>query len=80
MFSLSEEQTAILNSVKMLTNQEISPYAQTWDAQEHFPIAAFKKAADLGLAGLFASEHFGGINLSRLDGVLIFSTIKFLGF
>jgi len=75
MFSLSEEQTAILNSVKMLTNQEISPYAQTWDAQEHFPIAAFKKAADLGLAGLFASEQFGGINLSRLDGVLIFEEI-----
>jgi butyryl-CoA dehydrogenase len=75
MFQLTEEQRAILNSVESYTNEFIWPNAPSWDEKEHFPMEAFKKAAELGLAGLFASEQYGGSQLSRLDGALIFEEI-----
>jgi len=75
MFQLSEEQRAILNSVALFTNEYVWPHAQAWDEKEHFPMEAFKKAAELGLTGIFASESIGGNQLSRLDATLIFEEI-----
>jgi butyryl-CoA dehydrogenase len=74
-FQLTEEQRAILNSVASFTNEYVWPHAATWDAKEHFPMETFKKAAELGLAGLFASESLGGSHLSRIDAALIFEEI-----
>jgi butyryl-CoA dehydrogenase len=46
-----------------------------WDANSYFPKEVFQQAANLGLAGIFASEDIGGSHLSRVDGALIFAQL-----
>lgn len=75
MYELTQQQMQILDMVKSFAQEQIWPNALLWDEREHFPIDVFRKAAELGLAGLFASEDIGGISLSRLDGALIFSEL-----
>lgn len=75
MYELTQQQTQILDMVKSFAQEQIWPNALLWDELGQFPINIFKDAAELGLAGLFASEDIGGIKLSRLDGALIFSEL-----
>ena len=39
---------------------------------KHFPKDQYKKAAELGFAGIYVSEENGGCGLSRLESTLIF--------
>lgn len=60
---------------------ELEPHAAEWDRTKHFPMDVYKKAADLGFAGIYVNEEYGGCGLGRLEASLIFealSTGKFL--
>ena len=35
---------------------EIEPYAAEWDEKKHFPKDVYRKAAELGFAGVYISE------------------------
>lgn len=72
MFEISEEQQLIIRTVAQLTEEHIWPNAALWDEKAFFPVEVFKKAASLGLAGLYAREDVGGSQLTRFDGTLIF--------
>ena len=39
-----------------------------WDEARHFPVAEMRKAAALGMGGIFIAEDVGGSGLSRLTG------------
>ena len=45
----------------------MKPYANEWDEKSIFPVDTFKRLADLGFAGIFVNEDFGGSGLSRVD-------------
>ena len=51
---------------------ELEPFAAEWDKTKHFPKDQYKKAAELGFAGIYVSEENGGCGLSRLESTLIF--------
>lgn len=51
------------------------PNASKWDNEKYFPVEAMRSAAELGFGGIFVSNDFGGSNLSRVDGSIIFEQL-----
>lgn len=75
-FFPTEDQRSIQNLASQFAESHLKPYAQHWDEQEIFPVKTMKQAAELGFSGLFVDEKYGGCNLSRLDGVMIFEELS----
>lgn len=76
-FDLNEEQRAIRDMAQSFAQEEIAPRAIEWDQDKHFPIDVLRKAAALGMGGIYTREEFGGSGLTRLDAALIFEALAF---
>jgi alkylation response protein AidB-like acyl-CoA dehydrogenase len=74
-FSLDADQIAIRDMARAFADEVIAPKALTWDETRHFPVAEMRKAAELGMGGVFISEDVGGSGLPRLTGTLIFEAL-----
>ncbi|HEX4205782.1 MAG TPA: acyl-CoA dehydrogenase family protein [Ktedonobacteraceae bacterium] len=74
-FDLNDEQMAIRDMVRRFTQQEITPHAEHWDEQYHFPRDVYSKMAELGLTGMTTPETYEGSMLSRLTGALVYETL-----
>ena len=74
-FELSDEQRAFHQMASDFAAGEMAPFAAEWDESCTFPVETLRKAAALGLAGLFVNEAHGGTGVSRLDGALIFEAL-----
>ena len=55
---------------------ELKPFAAEWDEKKYFPKDQYKKAAELGFAGIYVSEQSGGCGLGRLESSLIFEGLS----
>ena len=75
-FNFTEEQKAFQIVVEEFANKEIVPYAKTWDEKSIFPVGTFRKAAKLGLSGIYVKNDVGGSGFGRVDGVVIFETLS----
>ncbi len=75
MFTLNEDQIAIRDMARDFAAAEIAPFAVEWDEKKHFPVAALRAAAALGMGGIYVQEDVGGSALSRLDAALIFEQL-----
>lgn len=75
-FNFTEEQIAFQKLVRDFSQKEIAPYAKKWDEELFFPVETLRKAAELGLAGIYVQNETGGTGLSRIDGALIFEEIS----
>jgi alkylation response protein AidB-like acyl-CoA dehydrogenase len=71
LFTISDDQRDLVAMVAEFTADTITPYAVEWDRMHHFPADVLRKAADLGMGGIYVQESSGGSGLSRLDAVLI---------
>ncbi|HXW50227.1 MAG TPA: isobutyryl-CoA dehydrogenase [Xanthobacteraceae bacterium] len=74
-FALSEDQVAIRDMARAFSDEVIAPHAVAWDEAKHFPVAEMRKAAALGMGGIFIAEDVGGSGLSRLTATLIFEAL-----
>ena len=74
-FSLDAEQIALRDMARNFADEEFAPNAIAWDEAKHFPVAEMRKAAALGMGGIYVSEDFGGSGLSRLAAALIFEAL-----
>src|ERR1700742_1000155 len=74
-FSLTEEQAAFRATARDFAAAEMMPHARAWDEDETFPVEALRKAAALGLGGIYVREDVGGSALTRLDATLIFEEL-----
>jgi alkylation response protein AidB-like acyl-CoA dehydrogenase len=74
-FTLDADQIAMRDMAKSFANETFAPHALAWDETKHFPVAEMRKAAALGMGGVFIAEEFGGSELSRLTGTLIFEAL-----
>ncbi len=74
-FDLDEEQSDIRDMVRRFTEQHIVPYAGLWDENNYFPREIYTQMAELGLMGLSTPEEYGGSDLSRLCGALIYEEL-----
>lgn len=71
MFTLTEDQRDLVAMVADFTADAITPHAVEWDRTHHFPADVLRKAADLGMGGIYVRESSGGAGLGRLDAVLV---------
>lgn len=74
-FYLDSEQSQIKQMAEEFAKEKLEPFAGEWDSKEYFPVNVMREAAQLGFAGLFIKEEFGGCNLTRLHGALIFEAL-----
>jgi len=76
-FDLTEDQRAIVASAEAFAAAELAPNSARWDEEKHFPVDVLKRAAGLGLAGIYVREDVGGSALTRLDATLIFEALSY---
>jgi len=74
-FELNDEQRAFQDMARTFAGEEIAPYAAAWDEAAEFPVATLRKAAALGLAGIYVREASGGSGLTRFDAAVIFEEL-----
>jgi alkylation response protein AidB-like acyl-CoA dehydrogenase len=74
-FSLDAEQVALRDMARGFADAEFAPNAVAWDEAKHFPVAEMRKAAALGMAGIYVAADAGGSGLSRLAAALIFEAL-----
>jgi len=75
-FNLNEDQRAIQDMARSFAENEFAPCAEVWDQDHIFPEEALRKAAALGLAGIYTREDVGGSALTRLDAAIIFEELS----
>jgi alkylation response protein AidB-like acyl-CoA dehydrogenase len=74
-FSLTDDQRAIQETARAFAAAELAPHSARWDEEKVFPVETLRKAASLGLAGLYVSEDVGGSGLGRLEAALVFEAL-----
>ena len=74
-FSLGEDQVAVRDMARAFAAEVFAPHAVAWDEAKHFPVAEMRKAAELGMGGVYIAADVGGSGLSRLDAALIFEAL-----
>ncbi|MFD9613353.1 acyl-CoA dehydrogenase family protein [Streptomyces sp. NPDC059083] len=73
--TLTEDQLALAEVTLDFAQQQLAPHAVAWDQDKYFPVDVIRRAAALGLGGVYVREEHGGSGLSRADGVLVFETL-----
>ncbi|MFG3101019.1 acyl-CoA dehydrogenase family protein [Streptomyces sp. NPDC048182] len=73
--ALTEDQQALVETTLDFAQDHLAPHALDWDRDKHFPVDVLRKAAGLGLGGVYVREEHGGSGLGRADGVLVFETL-----
>ncbi|PJD91360.1 MAG: acyl-CoA dehydrogenase [Legionella sp.] len=74
-FELNEELRAFRDMAAEFARSQLEPYASDWDERSEFPVATLRKAATLGMAGIFAQTDIGGAALNRLAAAIIFEQL-----
>jgi butyryl-CoA dehydrogenase len=65
-FELTEELKLLQETARRFADDEIRPRAAHLDQTGEFPLAEFRKAAELGFAGILIPEEYGGTALGNL--------------
>jgi alkylation response protein AidB-like acyl-CoA dehydrogenase len=71
MFDLTADHRALAEVAREFADEFLAPFAVEWDRTKHFPLDTFRKAAEIGIGGMYIHEDVGGSGLSRLDTALI---------
>ena len=74
-FGMTEEQEAIFDMAYAFGQEAIAPHARTWETKGTIPKTLWPRVAELGLAGIYVPEEYGGSGLSRLDATLVFEAL-----
>jgi alkylation response protein AidB-like acyl-CoA dehydrogenase len=74
-FELSDEQRAFAETARAFAREEWLPQAPGWDERGEFPVVALRAAAELGFAGVYVLDEFGGSGLGRVDATVIFEEL-----
>ncbi|MFQ5664530.1 MAG: acyl-CoA dehydrogenase family protein, partial [Terriglobia bacterium] len=63
---LSDEHKMIQKTAREFAEKEIKPRAKEIDETSEFPRDNFRKAAELGFAGVYVPEPYGGAGLDHI--------------
>lgn len=74
-FALDEDERAISETAADFAAEFLAPNAVEWDRTKHFPVDVLRKAAALGMGGIYIAEDVGGSGLRRVDAVRIFEKL-----
>jgi butyryl-CoA dehydrogenase len=73
---LTEEQKILQKSVREFAEAEVKPLARELDESGHFPLATFKKAAELGLTGVAFPDELGGAGFDHVAYAIVIEEIS----
>jgi butyryl-CoA dehydrogenase len=73
---LSEEQKLLQQTVREFAATEVKPLARELDETGHFPLATFRKAAELGLTGVALPEAEGGAGFDHVSYTIVIEEIS----
>ncbi len=73
---LTEEQSLLQKTVREFAESEVRPLAKELDETGHFPLALFKKAAELGLTGVAFPESEGGAGFDHIAYTIVIEEIS----
>ena len=73
---MNEEQTMIREMAAGFAAEQLRPNAARWDEEGSLCSDTIKAMGELGFAGIYTQEEFGGIELGRLDAALIFEQLS----
>lgn len=74
-FALNADQRALVEVARQFAGEFLAPNAVEWDRTKHFPIDVLRKAAELGMGGMYVREDVGGSGLSRLEAALVIEAL-----
>jgi butyryl-CoA dehydrogenase len=63
---LTEEQQLLRDTVRRFAAEVVAPRAKEIDASGEFPLATFRQAGELGLAGVYVPEELGGAGMDMI--------------
>ena len=72
---LDSQQRALVEMVHDFAEEHLSPHAVDWDQRKHLPVDVLRKAAGLGMGGIYVADDVGGSALTRSDAVLVFEAL-----
>jgi alkylation response protein AidB-like acyl-CoA dehydrogenase len=75
MFTLTDDERAISDTARDFAAEHLAPHAVEWDQAKHFPVDVLRKAASLGMGGIYIREDVGGSELTRVDAARIFEQL-----
>ena len=70
-FDLDPEQQAVLDMADRFGRNELYGIAERMDAEEYFPVDAFRKIGENGFLGATISEEYGGAGMDLLSAGLV---------
>ncbi|MDB5624709.1 MAG: acyl-CoA dehydrogenase domain protein, partial [Tardiphaga sp.] len=74
-FALNEDQIAIRDMARDFAAENIAPHALKWDEEKHLPVDVMRRAAALGIGGIYIRDDVGGSAMTRFDAALIFEAL-----
>ncbi len=75
MFTLTDDERAISDTARDFADEFLAPNAIEWDQSKYFPVEVLRKAASVGMGGIYIGEDVGGSALTRIDAVRIFEQL-----
>ncbi len=75
-FYFNETTQILRNAVQEFAKNEIAPYAQAIDQQNHFPEILWRQLGAMGLLGITVEEEFSGSGLGYLEHALVMEEIS----
>ena len=73
---LTGEQKAIQSMALDFAMAEMAPHAMKWDEEKIFPTDVLRELAQLGFAGVYIGEEYGGSGLGRFEAALVFEALS----
>lgn len=72
-----DERVMIRDMARRFAEAQLLPHSEAWDRDSHFPVDVIRASAELGFAGIYVGEEFGGSGLTRTDAALIFEQLSY---
>ena len=76
-FSFTEEQEALVSTVRQFTADKITPIAAEADREGKLPKEVYRAAWELGIVAPMIPEQYGGAGVSELDNVLMVEELAY---
>lgn len=73
---LTEEQTLLRDTVRRFAEEVVAPRAKEIDASGEFPLDFFRRAGELGLAGVYVPADLGGAGMDMIAYCLAIEEIS----
>lgn len=75
-FQFNEDQEMLRKAVREFVESEIAPKAAKWDEEDYCPIELFPQMGELGIAGIFVPEEYGGSGMGHVERAICIEEIS----